>query len=1030
MSKQPNVQDSDSELRFPSAASLRSAHEDLVRRRRSEGDTSGVIAEIHLFIEHGCQTGRLLDDEGERRSSQAMLDYWSNALIRLDQDPGDATLYEFDPSLAPELPDELCPYVGLDAFSENNTSQFFGRQRLVQTLVEKIAEERLLVVSGPSGSGKSSVVLAGLIPSLKNGMISDSEDWRYIPRMVPGSNPLANLARLLWTLGGDQETDRETWIEEQVALLRNDSRHLVRLANETGAQPIVGVIDQFEEVFSLCNNESARRAFVTNLLHLVQDPGSRHNVILTMRTDFESYMVVVPGLQNAFERAVVRVTPMDPAELREAIERPADQVGLKYESGLVSALLHDILGEPAALPLLQFTLLKLWDNRQRNLITWEAYKRLGGGRLALANSANAFYDGLIPEDKVTAQRILLRLVRPTEGLEVTSNRVRLETLLQIGEARDRLKRVLEKLFEARLLRVTEGDVASDTQVEVAHEALIRNWPLLVEWLDAERDRMRKRMRLTAAAEQWNSLGRTNDALWRGALLDEARHHHDLNDLEKEFVEASLQSQTEAALAAERARQLEIEQAIALAEAERLQAEEQRKAASRYRRLTAAFAVMSTFALVAALIALVLLMKADVQRKKAIAAQVTAEARREDAQRFLSGWDSQASELQTAQAMNAVQAILIQTLEASSGATSILTSPPIPSPTATVGALPTPNTGIATETLLAVVTRTPTRTATPSPTSQLSLRLPPQTPAATATAAALATLRSQLKATQTAIAFGNPIQRSESGQIVFTCHIDGRDQICILDSDGSDLRQLTDVQATNLYPSLSNDGNSIVFSSSRENPEEGLFLIFQMNTDGSNQRILASLTGQLFAPELSPDGTRIVFTRAIPGSQNIWVMNIDGTDELAITSTTNNNLDPVWSPDGTQIAFASDRTGKWEHYLVNADGSNLRVLSTGVDEIGGRSDWSPDGKWLAFYAGPQGNRNVFLVATDGSGVVRQLTNGGDNTAPSFSPLGDRIAFSSYRDGDLEIFTMDIDGANITQITSNTRPDWQPRWGPKR
>ena len=241
---------------------------------------------------------------------------------------------------------------------------------------------------------------------------------------------------------------------------------------------------------------------------------------------------------------MVRVTPLSAAELRDAIEKPAQKVGLKFEAGLVDQLLHDVLGEPAALPLLQFTLLKLWDHRARNRITWQAYNRLGGGRLALARSADDFYKELIPEDQATAKRIFLRLVRPGEGLEFTSNRVRLRTLYQAGEARDRVQRVIDKLIAARLVRVTEGDIAADAQIEVAHEALVRNWPRLVDWLEEERHTLRQRQVVTDAAERWNASGRDPGALYTTeTLLAEALRVVEssgtpLNEQETEFIQAS------------------------------------------------------------------------------------------------------------------------------------------------------------------------------------------------------------------------------------------------------------------------------------------------------------------------------------------------------------------------------------------------------------------------------------------------------------------------------------------------------------
>ncbi len=269
-------------------------------------------------------------------------------------------------------------------------------------------------------------------------------------------------------------------------------------------------------------------------------------------------------------------------------------MGLKFEEGVVDALVHDILGEPAGLPLLQFTLLKLWEKRERNRVTWEAYRRLGGGRLALANSADEFYANLIPEEQVTCKRILLRLVRPGEGLEVTSNRARRQSLYGAGEARDRVDRVLDKLITARLIRQTAGDTPADAQVEVAHEALVRNWPRLVAWLDEERVRLRARLQLTASAEQWARLNQDPSGLLRGALLEEALKFTDLTELEAGFVQTSQTEAQRRAQEREAARQRELDQAHALAEEQRLRAEvetkraeEQARSASRLRRLIAA-----------------------------------------------------------------------------------------------------------------------------------------------------------------------------------------------------------------------------------------------------------------------------------------------------------------------------------------------------------------------------------------------------------------------------------------------------------
>ncbi|MCB0185533.1 MAG: hypothetical protein KDE31_14795, partial [Caldilineaceae bacterium] len=509
----------------------------------------------------------------------------------------DAVLLSFDPTLAPEIPDHLCPYVGLAAFRESQQPFFFGRQQLVDGLMAEIAEDRLLAVVGSSGSGKSSLVLAGLLPALKHGAvpaqgdIPASDQWRYSDRMVPGSDPLANLGRAILP---QKATDaQDTALAAKFAFVadgcRQEPDYLVKLINETGETPFVLVVDQFEEIFTLCTDETLRSAFINNLLALIESPGPRHRLILTMRTDFESFVARLPEFQPHFEEAIIRVTPLNAAELRAVIEQPAAMVGLKFEEKLVDALVQDVLGEPAALPLLQFTLLKLWERRDRNRITWDTYKALGGGRLALQRSADELYANLIPEDQVTARRILLRLVRPGDGLEITSNRVRRSVFYQSGEARDRVDRVLDRLIEADLLRLSSGDRVTDDQIEIAHEALVRNWPRLVGWLEDERGRIRERLRLTEAAEQWLKHDRDAGALLRGTLLEDARRHPDLSELEQSFLQASIEAKETAERERELAHQRELEQARQLAaeqqqraEAEKVWAEYQANSAAKLR----------------------------------------------------------------------------------------------------------------------------------------------------------------------------------------------------------------------------------------------------------------------------------------------------------------------------------------------------------------------------------------------------------------------------------------------------------------
>lgn len=599
---------------FMSFVSFRDTHRDLLKQRREEKkehgeETPDFWTAVDEFLKRGRAAGAFLDEDSDREAAQNLLDYWETQLFHAGRDIPDMILAEFNASLQPEIPDDRCPYVGLNAFDINNQHQFYGRDQLIGELLNQVLVSRLVTTIGPSGSGKSSVVLAGLLPRLKAGELPGSALWNYFPVIVPGSAPLTALARLLQPA----DTNTPTWIVENTEKLRDDTNHLTTLVENFSQEASVLVIDQFEETFTLCHDEEERNAFLENLLNLVRSRDTRHVVILTMRVDYESYLTKAPLFHSLVEQGQVRVSAMNTAELHEAIEKPAAAVGLKFEEGLVDAVVREIVGEPAALPLLQFALLQLWDNRERNRVTWETYRRLGGVMQALANTANQIYDNLLPEDQVTARRILLRLVRPSEGLEFTRRRVPVQQIYQAGEAHDRVDRVLEKLIQSRLVRRTSGHTEEDDQIEVAHEALVRNWPRLVDWLDEERIRLRHRLRFTDQAEQWDALNRDEGALLRGALLQEALQYEDLSPLEADFIKASqdLLQREEEEKEAVRRRELEQARALAaeqsrlareqkqLAEEQRLRAEAQAVAAQRARNFTIALVAILILVLVGA-----------------------------------------------------------------------------------------------------------------------------------------------------------------------------------------------------------------------------------------------------------------------------------------------------------------------------------------------------------------------------------------------------------------------------------------------
>ncbi|MBV9158770.1 MAG: hypothetical protein JO097_21100, partial [Acidobacteriaceae bacterium] len=509
---------------FTSLSAVRAEHREIQKLYRAEGDHPIVLQRIEDFVERAKATGALLDSDADRAAVQSLIELWVGILYKAtSREVHDPFLVPYDPSLNILLDESIVPYLGLEPFSEENKDLFFGRQALVQKILEKLETSNCVAVKGPSGSGKSSLVLAGVLPALRaetaqalpNGA---RHPIRILPRMVPGSQPLVNLARAF-----RQVNEASDWIEQQVDTFSRDPGHLRDLTESLGAEIVVLLVDQFEEISTLCEDQNARKAFEENVLQFATvSSGPRRNILLlTMRNDFP---VSVLALQDEFkallEKALEPMVPMSAAELHDAIEKPAERIGLKFEPGVVDALVHDILGEPAALPLLQFTLLRLWETREHNYITLNAYRDLGGGREALTRTADHFLQSLTPEERTLVERIFLRLVRPGPHGENVANRY-LKSSLYTLAAPERVDIALAKLQRARLIRITGGPNTPDAEVEVAHEALVRNWRYLDDLLDKERERLTTRQRLEAKADEWVRLGRGKAGLLTDAALAQA-----------------------------------------------------------------------------------------------------------------------------------------------------------------------------------------------------------------------------------------------------------------------------------------------------------------------------------------------------------------------------------------------------------------------------------------------------------------------------------------------------------------------------
>ncbi|MEU3570325.1 hypothetical protein AB0E96_18155 [Kitasatospora sp. NPDC036755] len=404
--------------------------------------------------------------------------------------------------------DAGAPYRGLARYEPGDRDRFFGRDGLVADLLELVDSRRLVAVVGASGSGKSSLLRAGLIPALRD-------------RGATGTGPAA--VRIL-TPGPRPASD-----------------HAAVPAPASGPGDTVLVVDQFEEAFTLCADPAERAAFL-GLLLAACEPDSRLRVVLAVRADFFGRCAEHHGLAVALREATLLVGPMGAAELREAIVKPAADAGLIVERALTSRIIEEVEGEPGGLPLLSHALLETWRRRKGRALTVAAYESAGGVRGAVARTAEEAYTGLTPRQAVIARRVLLRLVAPGDGTQVTgrpADRAELESSGAVDADADTAS-VLEALARARLITL-DGDT-----VHLAHEALISCWPRLNGWVEDARERLRHHRRLTEAARAWEDLGRDPGALYRGIRLAAAEaafaaggHRDDLTPAELRFLTAGL-----------------------------------------------------------------------------------------------------------------------------------------------------------------------------------------------------------------------------------------------------------------------------------------------------------------------------------------------------------------------------------------------------------------------------------------------------------------------------------------------------------
>ena len=421
---------------------------------------------------------------------------------------------------------EFCPYKGLESFEFNDTDPeyFYGRTELIDKLLEKVTQSNFVAVMGASGSGKSSVVKAGLLYQIRSGRrISGSEDW-VIRIFRPGEHPLPNLVLAV-------AQNPQCLIGEGISQTIETIKQLV----ETTAQGkrLILTIDQFEELFTLCHNEGERQEFFQVLFEALKLLHPQICVIITLRADFfgkcaeQNY----GGLAQKIEENLVTVTPMTPGELTEAILKPANKVGLEVQRELVENILDDVSG-PGSLPLLQYTLTELWRNREFNRLTLAEYIKLGGVKGALQKRADKIYsEKLSAIEQKAAKHIFLELTQLGEGTEDTRRQVLKSDLIEQSSSELPIETALQTLVKARLIVASElqargTTVKTATVVDVAHEALIRHWPTLRRWVDENRDAIRQKRRIEEDAQEWYESDKKEETglLLSGAKLDAAEYY--------------------------------------------------------------------------------------------------------------------------------------------------------------------------------------------------------------------------------------------------------------------------------------------------------------------------------------------------------------------------------------------------------------------------------------------------------------------------------------------------------------------------
>ncbi|MEO1290546.1 MAG: serine/threonine-protein kinase, partial [Chloroflexota bacterium] len=449
------------------------------------------------------------------------------------------------------------PYKGLRAFQESDASDFHGRKDLTEQLIERLNEDRadarFLAVIGPSGSGKSSVVKAGLIPALRDGALPDSENF-YVAEMVPSIDALEELESVLLSLAIDPPAN----VREQLASSETALFDLLKQILPDDGSELFLLIDQFEEIFTQTEDNAVRTHFMNSLQYAVTHPESRLWAVITIRADFYDKPLLYPKFGELVRERGEIVLPLSRNELEAAIVEPAKSMRVEIEPELIAQIIADVQEEPGALPLLQYALTELFDRRSGMLMTLSSYRESGGVLGSLARRAEELYLEMDEAHQEAIRQMFLRLVTLGEGTEDTRRRVRWSELSFYDGIDDPMANVRDLFTKYRLLTGDNDPQTREPTVEVAHEALIRQWQRLRNWLADNRENIRIQRQVVGAVHEWQQNEQDDSFLATGMRLNQFELLLQNSDIaltidEKAYIEASIE-QREARIREEQKRQ--------------------------------------------------------------------------------------------------------------------------------------------------------------------------------------------------------------------------------------------------------------------------------------------------------------------------------------------------------------------------------------------------------------------------------------------------------------------------------------------